>query len=48
MKAEQMWKAFVESISIKERENEKLQKNNLPLHFRTYMPEFERSKTDSE
>lgn len=40
MQAEQMWKTFVQSISIKERENEKLQKNNLPLHFRTYMPEF--------
>jgi len=44
MRAEQMWKTFVESISIKERENEKLQKNNIPLHFRTYMPEFERSE----
>lgn len=41
MKAEQMWKAFVESISIKERENLKLQQNNIPLHFRTYMPEFQ-------
>ncbi len=40
MQAEQMWKAFVESISIKERENKKLQQNNIPLHFRTYMPEF--------
>lgn len=42
MQAEQMWKAFVESISIKERENKKLQQNNIPLHFRTYMPEFQR------
>lgn len=42
MKAEQMWKAFVESISIKERENLKLQQNNIPLHFRTYMPEFQK------
>lgn len=41
MMAEQMWKAFVESISIKERENKKLQQNNIPLHFRTYMPEFQ-------
>lgn len=41
MQAEQMWKAFVESISIKERENKKLQQNNIPLHFRTYMPEFQ-------
>lgn len=39
---EQMWKSFVESISIKERENKKLQQNNIPLHFRTYMPEFYR------
>ncbi len=42
MEAEQMWKAFVESISIKERENIKLQQNNIPLHFRTYMPEFQK------
>ena len=41
IQAEQMWKAFVESISIKERENKKLQQNNIPLHFRTYMPEFQ-------
>ncbi len=48
-KAEQMWKTFVESISIKERENKKLQQNNIPLHFRTYMPEFNRqSKADSK
>ena len=40
MDAENMWKTFVESISIKERENRKLQRNNIPLHFRTYMPEF--------
>lgn len=40
MEAEKMWKSFVESISIKERENRKLQQNNIPLHFRTYMPEF--------
>lgn len=42
IKAEQMWKSFVESISIKERENLKLQQNNIPLHFRTYMPEFKK------
>lgn len=40
MQAENMWRAFVESISIKDRENKKLQQNNIPLHFRTYMPEF--------
>ena len=33
MDAENMWKTFVESISIKERENRKLQRNNIPLHF---------------
>ena len=42
IKAEQMWKSFVASISIKERENLKLQRNNIPLHFRTYMPEFQK------
>lgn len=42
MQTEQMWCKFVESISIKEKENKKLQQNNLPLHFRTYMPEFYR------
>lgn len=41
LSAEQMWTTFVESISIKERENKKLQQNNIPLHFRTYMPEFQ-------
>ena len=44
MQAEKLWKTFVQSISIKERENEKLQNSNLPLHFRTYMPEFNRIK----
>ena len=38
--AEGLWKTFVESISIKERENKELQRNNIPLRFRTYMPEF--------
>ena len=48
MKAEQMWRTFVEHISIKERENEKLQQNNIPLHFRTYMPEFQRKEEYNE
>lgn len=47
-KAEQMWQSFVESISIKERENRKLQRNNIPLHFRTYMPEFYRKEEEHE
>lgn len=38
---ESMWKAFFASISIKERENKKLQRNNLPLRFRSNMTEFE-------
>ena len=36
-----MWKAFFTSVSIKERENKDLQKNNLPFHFRSSMTEFE-------
>ncbi len=44
LQAEQMWRAFVESISIKERENINLQRNNIPLHFRTYMPEFKKGE----
>ena len=48
IKAEQMWQSFVESISIKERENYKLQRNNIPLHFRTYMPEFYRKEEKYE
>ena len=48
MEAEQMWKAFVECISIKERENLKLQRNNIPLHFRTYMPEFQSGRGNKE
>lgn len=37
---EQLWRAFVKSISVKARENKELQRNNLPFRFRTYMPEF--------
>lgn len=35
-----LWKAFFEHIAIKERENFKLQRNNLPLRFRQDMTEF--------
>lgn len=35
-----LWKAFYQSVSIKERENLKLQRNNLPLRFRGNMTEF--------
>lgn len=47
-KAEKMWTTFVENISIKERENRKLQQNNIPLHFRTYMPEFQKKGEESK
>lgn len=38
---EELWKTFVQSISIKARENKKLQRSNLPLRFREYMTEFQ-------
>lgn len=44
--AEQLWKTFVKAVSIQERENEELQRNNIPLHFRTYMAEFRREGTE--
>lgn len=37
---EELWKAFFESISIKERENPDLQRSNLPMRYRREMPEF--------
>lgn len=37
---EDLWKAFFETIRIEERTNPKLQRTNLPLHFRKYMTEF--------
>lgn len=37
---EDLWRTFVESISIRERENKKLQQTNLPLRYRRDMPEF--------
>lgn len=41
-----LFKRFVDSIAIKERENEKLQLNMLPNRFREFMPEVEyKSKT---
>lgn len=36
-----LWKAFVESIGIEARKNEKLQKQLLPLKFRDKMTEFQ-------
>ncbi len=44
---EQLWRVFVESISVKARENKELQRNNLPLRFRSYMPEFH-TPTDTQ
>ncbi|WP_343249930.1 TIGR03915 family putative DNA repair protein [Diplocloster hominis] len=38
----QLWRLFTKSISIQARENRLLQRQNLPLRFRTYMPEFTR------
>ena len=35
-----LWSVFFNSVNIKERENIALQRNNIPLRFRTYMPEF--------
>ncbi len=40
------WSVFVESISIKERENYNLQRNMLPIRFREYMPEFQEEKNN--
>lgn len=35
-----LWKIFFDNIAIKERINPKLQRNNIPLHFRDDMAEF--------
>lgn len=37
---QETFRVFVNSISIKERENKQLQQNNCPLRYREYMPEF--------
>lgn len=36
----ELWKLFFNSISIKERENYNLQRNNLPLRYRKHITEF--------
>lgn len=36
-----LWKGFFHSISIKERENYERQRQHLPLHYRTYVTEFQ-------
>ena len=39
-KFEKLWCTFFEAVSIKERKNEKVQKNYVPLIYREYMTEF--------
>jgi len=39
-KFEKLWKTFFQSVAIESRKNNKLQKNVLPLLYRTYMSEF--------
>lgn len=41
---EVLWKAFFDSIAVKERENYALQRNHVALHYRKYMTEFQRKK----
>lgn len=40
-KFKKLWSQFFKSISIKSRENYKLQRNVVPLWYRTYMNEFD-------
>lgn len=37
---EDLWRVFFDTIAIKERNNNELQRNNLPLRYRKYMTEF--------
>ena len=39
-KFQKLWSSFFNSVSIKERTNLKLQQNQVPLIYRTYMNEF--------
>lgn len=39
-KFQRLWKDFFKSVSIESRKNEKLQKQTVPLLYRTYMSEF--------
>ena len=45
MKFVALWKGFCKSISIKERENRKLQRGNVPLRFQQDMVEFMKMDT---
>ena len=38
---EVLWKAFFDSIAVKERESYARQRNHVPLHYRKYMTEFQ-------
>jgi len=40
LQVQDLWRTFFNSVSIKERENKKLQRNLLPLYFRKSMLEF--------
>lgn len=40
-KFKKLWKTFFERVSIEKRKNKKLQQQLVPLHYRTYMSEFE-------
>ena len=40
-KFQDLWKLFFKQVSIKERENKKLQQNWVPLIYRKYMSEFQ-------
>lgn len=44
MDYEALWKDFVQSISVAERENRALQNQNLPLRFRTNLVEFSKEE----
>lgn len=44
---EELWKQFVSAISIKERQNVKLQQSMLPKKFRNYMVEFQENDVKS-
>ena len=39
-KNSELWRVFFDSIAIKERENKKLQMENLPIEYRKNMTEF--------
>jgi probable DNA metabolism protein len=42
-KFQRLWKEFFKSVTIESRKNERLQKQTVPLLYRTYMSEFEES-----